>query len=278
MNAHEVLSTLRTLGKPATARVYRRHGVVDPTLGVPHADLGRLVKRLHVDHALAQGLWDSGVHEARVLATRIADASRVRGAELERWLGQARDYVTTDAIAALAARTPAAWTLARRWIRSSDEWVSAAGWQVVSLLALNRTFDVELADKLITQIRRGIGRAKNRTRHSMNSALIAIGGTMEELTDVAKIAAHNIGEVVVDHGDTDCVTPDAVAYIDRMVKRGKTRPRQAKARTSTRAPGAKARTKATAPKAKRAAAAKGTGRSRTKAATPRARATRPRAR
>jgi hypothetical protein len=47
----------------------------------------------------------------------------------------------------------------------------------------------------------------------MNGALIAIGVRNDQLEKLAITAAKRIGTVEVDHGDTDCKTPDAVAYI-----------------------------------------------------------------
>ena len=55
----------------------------------------------------------------------------------------------------------------------------------------------------------------------MNQALIAIGGSMPQLTELALAAAHAIGRVEVDHGQTGCVTPPAAAYIEKMLARAK---------------------------------------------------------
>jgi hypothetical protein len=85
-------------------------------------------------------------------------------------------------------------------------------------------------------IEKQIHRAKNYTRYSMNNAMIAIGGSMPALTATALATARKIGTVDVDHGDTQCATPDATAYIGKMVARAKTR--VAKAKT----PAAKRRT------------------------------------
>lgn len=54
----------------------------------------------------------------------------------------------------------------------------------------------------------------------MSNALIAIGGSMPELQARALEIAAAIGAVEVDHGETGCKTPDAAAYIERMVARG----------------------------------------------------------
>jgi hypothetical protein len=58
-----------------------------------------------------------------------------------------------------------------------------------------------------------MGRAGNRTRHSMNGALIAIGVRNTELRAAAEATSGRIGIVIVDHGETGCVTPAATPYI-----------------------------------------------------------------
>jgi hypothetical protein len=56
----------------------------------------------------------------------------------------------------------------------------------------------------------------NRTRHTMNGALIAIGSRNSTLRKRATAAARRVGSVDVDHGETSCVTPEAIGYIDKV--------------------------------------------------------------
>ncbi len=58
-------------------------------------------------------------------------------------------------------------------------------------------------------IRTTIHARKNRVRHSMNMALIALGVRNPAFQAKAPEAAKSIGKVEVDHGDTNCKTPDA---------------------------------------------------------------------
>lgn len=55
----------------------------------------------------------------------------------------------------------------------------------------------------------------NRVRHSMNQAVISIGVRNAALEKRARAVAKRIGKVEVDHGETSCKTPDAVAYIEK---------------------------------------------------------------
>jgi hypothetical protein len=57
----------------------------------------------------------------------------------------------------------------------------------------------------------------------MNNALIAIGMRNDALRERALAAARAIGKVVVDHGETGCVTPDAASYIKKAADRARRR-------------------------------------------------------
>ncbi len=59
------------------------------TFGVSIPILRVMSKEIGVDHVLAQQLWSSGFHEARMLASMIADPKRVTEAQMESWV---RDF------------------------------------------------------------------------------------------------------------------------------------------------------------------------------------------
>lgn len=215
-NVESILKTLRAKGKPGTAAIYVKHGVRGATWGVSFADLGQLKRTLDIDHDLALGLWESGVHDARVLATMIGDPERMTDKAVERWLASCGDHVIHDALSSFVGRMPRALELAERWSARKEEWPAAAGWNVYAALANRDALPPAVARRLLARIRKEIGKAKNRVRHSMNNALIAIGGGITELTEAALDTARAIGTVEVDHGQTGCKTPPAEPYIERM--------------------------------------------------------------
>ena len=217
-SAAEILGELKGLGTAQAAKTYRRHGATGEVYGVSYADFGRLKKRLKTDHALARALWASGIHDARVLATMVADPAQASGEELDGWLQDVEDYGMAGHVADVAAQRADALSLAERWMAADGEWVARTGWRVLTLLALKS--DGPPPDsyyvKLLPRIEKRIHGAKNYVRDAMNDALIAIGGRSEALRLQATAAANRIGKVEVDHGDTSCKTPDAAQYIEKM--------------------------------------------------------------
>jgi 3-methyladenine DNA glycosylase AlkD len=213
----EALSRLKSAGTEQNRTVYARHGVGKKMYGVPMAELKKLRKEIGTDHDLAVKLWDTGNHDARMLAALVADPAVISSGMLGAWSGDLDNYVVTDAFSGLVAKSRFAQSKFKKWSRSRQEFVGQAGWNVLTLLAMR---DPRLTNAfLIQQIRYVEDRihlSANRIRHAMNQALIAIGARNVTLRQRATAAANRIGEVDVDHGETGCKTPAIVPYIDRM--------------------------------------------------------------
>lgn len=222
MNFDEALQALEQAGTAQNRKVFARHGVGGRMFGVSYAFLKALAKKLKTDHALAEQLWTADNHDARILATMIADPLRASAAQLDQWAADLDSYVIVDAFAGFAAKTKHAVSKAKSWHRKKSEWLAAAGWTLIARLALdNRELPDEFFEDGLTVIEEGIHRAPNRVRHTMNGAVIAIGLRNEKLTKSALAAAQRIGKVEVDHGETSCQTPDAIEYIRRSLARRK---------------------------------------------------------
>lgn len=220
MTLDQVMRELAELGTLQNIQVNTRHGITDPMFGVSFANLGAVKKKIKLDHTLALELWTTGNHDARLLATMIADPDRLDAKTLDAWVKDVNDYITTDAFAKLAAKTSHARKKAGRWIELKPEYVARAGWTMVAILALH---DTSLSDDffqpLLEQIARTIHTRQNRAKEAMNTALIAIGTRSASLEHEALEVAARIGKVQIDHGLTNCKTPDATQYILNTVQK-----------------------------------------------------------
>ncbi len=219
MTKNEVMRQLDTLGTAQNRKIYARHGISSPVFGVSYANLGKLTKQIKTDHDLAEQLWETGNHDARVLATMIADPARMSAAKLVAWSQGLSNYVLTDAFSGLAARSPAAPELMRKWTASAQEWTGSAGWNILGWLLRDApALDDAALEKFVGDIETKIHTSKNRVKYAMNNALIGIGARNQKLEKLALAAAERIGKVEIDHGETGCKTPDAVAYIKKTVE------------------------------------------------------------
>ena len=219
MTTQQVLTQLKKIGTPKTAATYVRHGVTGACYGVSYGDLKPFVKKIGKNHTMALELWDSGVHDARIAATMIAEPAKMTRAQIESWLGECTNYVLCDAVSGVAAGMPEAMPIAKNWIAQKNEWVATAGWNTIGFLAAKGKVSADEGGQLLDRIERTIHRQPNRARHAMNGVLIGIGGYVSSLRTRALTVAKSIGKVEVDHGDTGCVTPDAAGYIAKLLAR-----------------------------------------------------------
>lgn len=219
MTLNDVMMTLVAAGSEQTRKTYARHGIKGTMFGVSYAVLEKLRKKIKCDQSLAQELWETGNHDARILATMIADPAKCSAVVMEDWAKALDNYVLTDALGKLAAQTPEAHKLMTRWMQSDEEWLGQMGWAILSVEAGSSTLPDSFFAPYLPIIEREIHAQKNRVRHAMNGALVSIGGRGGSLEEQALASAARIGKVRVDHGDTNCKTPDAAAYIKKITAR-----------------------------------------------------------
>jgi 3-methyladenine DNA glycosylase AlkD len=220
MTEKEVLKALKTMGTAQNRKVYKRHGVDSDMYGVSYANFKKLKAKIKTDHDLAKSLWQTGNHDARVLATMIADPNKMDKRLINTWVKDLACYPLTDAFVATVSRAPGARSHMEAWTKAKDEWTGSAGWSLLAYLAMNdRQMKDKEFDDYLRKIESGIHKSKNRVRHSMNSALIAMGARSAGLEKKALAVAKKIGRVEVDHGETGCKTPDAVSYIPKARER-----------------------------------------------------------
>ena len=218
----QVMSELENYGTGQNRKIYAQHGVGEAMFGVSYGNLNALKKQIKTDHALAKKLWASGNHDARVLATKIADPKQADSETLDAWARDLDNYVITDALSEYVSKTKLNRDKMEAWVDNDSEWISTAGWNLLGYLALK---DKSLPDSFfqpyLDTIARDIHDRKNRVRYAMNNALIAIGSRNDALEPQALTVADTIGAVEVDHGETNCETPAAADYIKKTRARQK---------------------------------------------------------
>jgi 3-methyladenine DNA glycosylase AlkD len=225
MTPDEAMARLEKAGSPQTRKTYRRHGVTGVMFGVSYTTFGRLAQAIKVDHVLASKLWATGNHDARILATMIADPRTAPRKELEAWAAAVDNYPLCDAVATFVARPPHAHATAKAWTQSTSEYHGQAGWTVfTTLISSGDTVSDEECLALLARIEKTIAKAKNRVRQAMNDTVIAIGSRSEKLSTAAIAGAQRIGVVTVDHGAIFCKTPDAVACTEKAWGRKREHP------------------------------------------------------
>ncbi len=225
MKVDEVMAELERLGNEQTKKTLMRHGVPEPLFGVRIGDLKSLRTQLRGNHPMALALYATGHSDARYLAGLIADEGVVTRSELNRWLREAKCSLhATTTVSALAAESPHALALARKWLESPKELVAAAGWCTLShhlSLVGDDWLEPEWLESLVERVIDEIHEERNEVKAAMNGFLIALGSFCPSFTKTVRKAAIRIGPIDVDRGATACQTPDIVTELDKVEKRGR---------------------------------------------------------
>ena len=222
MTYQQVMAALKANGSAQTVKTFRNHGVTGEMYGVRYAFLKTLHKQIKTDQALAEALWQSGIHDARVFACWVADAQQTTAKLLNAWAKDVDNHVLAYEVASLAQDCDFAATLMGKWIAKKDEWTTTMGWSMASRLATQverPEAEGGLSDKrvgeLLDQIKRSLHAMPNRTRHTMNSCVMTIGCRSQSWRKKAHAAAKAIGKIEVDYGATTCKVNDASTAIDK---------------------------------------------------------------
>jgi 3-methyladenine DNA glycosylase AlkD len=135
----EVLSWLEKRGSRRNVAGMARYGITARrAFGVSMATMLSLRKRLGKDHALALSLWDTGWHEAKVLAALVDEPARVTRRQMNAWAAGFENWADCDTVCFhLFDKTPYAWDKARQWAVSRHELVKRAGFALMASLALH---------------------------------------------------------------------------------------------------------------------------------------------
>jgi 3-methyladenine DNA glycosylase AlkD len=135
----EVLEQLEAIADPARLAGMARYGIsTTNALGVPIPELRRVARRMGNDHDRAIGLWTTGVHEARILASMTDEVARVTPSQMDAW-AQFDTWDLCDQVCGnLFDRTPHAFRKARVWSASGREFVRRAGFATMACAAVHR--------------------------------------------------------------------------------------------------------------------------------------------
>lgn len=173
-----LVAHLYSLRNDANVAGQARFGIVSQAeqLGLAMPVLRALARSHRRDHALALELWDSGIHDARILATLVENPKQITRGQMEQWVRAADNWALTDALAFLIDRTEFAEEKALAWSERKGEFVKRAGFATMAGMAIHRK---ELPDDVFRRFLPVIAREatdeRNFVKKAVNWALRQIG-------------------------------------------------------------------------------------------------------
>ena len=191
----EVLGFLRAAANPANRAEMARVGIAGAhRLGVPVPEMRRIAKANRRDHALALALWKTGISDARIVASMIADPAKLTERDMDAW---ARDFDSWDVVDQVCSnlfdKTPFSRRKILEWAQRDEEYVKRAAFVLIACLAWH---DKKAPDaEFIAWLPLIAGAAtdeRNFVRKAVNWALRNIGKRNAALNQAAVQTAEEI--------------------------------------------------------------------------------------
>ncbi len=178
MNIDEAVRRLEELSDPESVAGMARYGInPENTLGVSIPKLRRLAREAGKDHALALDLWSTGIHEARILAGMVDEASAVAEGQMDAWAEEFDSWDVCDQVCMnLFWLTPYAYDKCYQWSSAEKEFGKRAGFALMARLAWS---DKDASDEKIAgflaPIEREATDERNYVKKAVNWALRQVG-------------------------------------------------------------------------------------------------------
>jgi 3-methyladenine DNA glycosylase AlkD len=198
MKASQLLTHLKKKGNPRNLEGMARFGInTKNAYGVAIPELRRLARNIGMHHSLAADLWDSGVHEARILAGYIDDPLRVTDRQMEEWVHDFDSWDVCDQVCGnLFDRTDFAHRKAMEWSSRKEEYVKRAGFVLMACLAVHDKRAGKAAfEKFFPIMVRECKDDRNYVKKAVNWALRQIGKRSMALNREAISVAETIAKV-----------------------------------------------------------------------------------
>jgi 3-methyladenine DNA glycosylase AlkD len=174
----EILKKLKSLSNPEAVKGMARYGINSKkNLGISIYKLREIAKEIGKDHAIALKLWNSGIHDARLLACFIDKPLEVTGAQMDSW---AHDFDSWDicdqACTSLFDLTPLAWSKVFEWAEQPNEFVKRGAFSLIAGLTVHdKIASDEQFEQFIPLIKKHSLDERNYVKKAVNWAIRNIG-------------------------------------------------------------------------------------------------------
>lgn len=176
-SAIEIMQGLKSKADPQVYATQSRFGIQGHTrLGISIYDLRKMAKGLH-SHELASQLWESGIHEARILASMIDEPKKVSLMQLEEWVREFDSWDICDVVTdELFIHVSEMLSVIPLWSNREEEYVKRAAFAMIAALVVHRSdiTDDEIK-RFIPLIESASSDDRNFVKKAVNWALRNIG-------------------------------------------------------------------------------------------------------
>jgi len=178
MNTQQIIDYLTTQSDKKRLPFMKRYGInTDHALGIPLSILRPYAKQIGTNHQLAIDLWDTRIHEARILATIIDDPKQVTEEQMEQWAAEFNSWDICDQCCLnLFDKTIYVHKKISEWTQRKEEFVKRAGFVLIVALAIHdKNAADDFFDQFFPPIKRENSDDRTYVKKAVNWALRSIG-------------------------------------------------------------------------------------------------------
>ena len=216
MNLDQAIEEIKLLSDPRAVKVWARCGMdASNFLGANLTKLKALSKKIKKNHELALDLWETGIHDAKLLATMIEDPKKTTETQVDKWVEELEFWDLADKSSRnVFAKTSFAKKKMDKWIDSDNRLIRRAGFMILyEFAATKMKFEY---DKYLPLVEQGLYNEHDMVRESANYVLIVCGLKVPGMKEQCLAIAKKAGKIIVDYGQSSCKVPDAVAMLSKV--------------------------------------------------------------
>jgi len=193
------LRDMRRAAKPGDLRAkiegMKRFGIrPGRAIGLSVPQLRKIARGIGRNQPLAEALWETGIHDARILASLVGDPGTITRATMDKWTRAFASWDVCDACCCnLFDRSPHAWNQIRKWARRRNEFERRAAFATIAALAVHdKTAEDRVFLDALPLIAQYAFDGRNFVRKAVNWALRNIGKRNASLRPKAIACAEQI--------------------------------------------------------------------------------------
>jgi 3-methyladenine DNA glycosylase AlkD len=206
-----------------------RFGITtDKAFGIKHPILKKIAKGLGRHNDLALELWDTGYHEARLIATLVADPKVFTKTMANAWVKAINSWDICDGFTGnLIDRTPYAYEIAQTWARRKEEFVRRAGFALMAWLPVHdkKATDAKF-DPFFELITEYSIDERNFVKKAVNWALRQLGKRNRTLNRKAIATAKQVAKI--DSKSARWIAKDALKELESEAVQSRLKAKQVK--------------------------------------------------
>lgn len=191
----EALALLHAQARPAALEGLARFAIAgDGRLGLSVPAMRGIARTLGREHALAQALWDTGIPDARIVASMVAEPALLTSRQMDAWTKGFSAWDVCDQTCLNAfCKSPLAWGKVEAWATRKPEFERRAAFALLATLTVH---DKKAADATfvaaLALVEAAADDDRNFVKKAVNWALRAIGKRNKALRAEAIAAALRI--------------------------------------------------------------------------------------